>query len=256
VSFVYLHAGTPFAKKGDLDMALPRMDVPAGVVHWEMFVPDRYSTRVTGGNAIDLGAVPEARIAGVPGSLGGGLVIGGRTDLKSTVPIPGELGELRGMARDSAGAVLRGVTVEVASTSLPEGMRTAVTDAGGTYRMNGLPAGTYSITFRLLGFNTARRDAVGVGTGQSTTVNAELPLGALEETITVFGESPDDRDQRRAERQQLVMPSTNVVNLQRRTAGVLPIRLDVPRAGTSLQFVKPLVVDQEVNVTLRYKRRG
>ena len=55
---------------------------------------------------------------------------------------------------------------------------------------------------------------------------------------------------------KLVAPSSNVVSLQRRTAGVLPIRLDVPRAGTSLQFVKPLVVDQEVTVMLRYKRRG
>jgi hypothetical protein len=47
-----------------------------------------------------------------------------------------------------------------------------------------------------------------------------------------------------------------VINLQRRTAGVLPIRVDVPRAGTSHQFVKPLVVDQETVVRLRYKRRS
>jgi len=41
-----------------------------------------------------------------------------------------------------------------------------------------------------------------------------------------------------------------------RTAGVLPIRVDVPRAGTSHQFVKPLVVDEETVVKLRYKRRS
>jgi hypothetical protein len=51
-------------------------------------------------------------------------------------------------------------------------------------------------------------------------------------------------------------PSQNVVNLQRRTAGVLPIRIDVPRAGTSHQFVKPLVVNQEAAVVLRYNRRS
>ena len=50
-------------------------------------------------------------------------------------------------------------------------------------------------------------------------------------------------------------PLVAVVNLQRRTAGVLPIRVDVPKAGTSMQFVKPLVVDQAVAVTLRYKQR-
>jgi len=56
-------------------------------------------------------------------------------------------------------------------------------------------------------------------------------------------------------KKSLFSPSSNVVNLQRRTAGVLPIRVDVPKAGTSLQFVKPLVVDQEVVVKLRYKLR-
>jgi hypothetical protein len=52
-----------------------------------------------------------------------------------------------------------------------------------------------------------------------------------------------------------VQPSANVVNLQRRTAGVLPVRVDVPKAGTSHQFVKPLVVDQEVTLILRYTRK-
>jgi len=52
-----------------------------------------------------------------------------------------------------------------------------------------------------------------------------------------------------------VAPSQNVVELQRRASGVLPVRVDIPRAGTSHQFVKPLVVDQETTVKLRYKRR-
>jgi hypothetical protein len=52
-----------------------------------------------------------------------------------------------------------------------------------------------------------------------------------------------------------VPPSQNVIDLQRKAAGVLPVRVDVPRAGTSHQFVKPLVVDQETVVKLRYKRR-
>jgi len=50
-------------------------------------------------------------------------------------------------------------------------------------------------------------------------------------------------------------PSQTVIDLQKRAAGVLPIRVDVPRAGTSHRFVKPLVVDQEATVTFRYKRR-
>ena len=54
---------------------------------------------------------------------------------------------------------------------------------------------------------------------------------------------------------QRAAPSQNVIDLQRRAAGVLPIRVDVPRAGSSHQFVKPLVVDQQPTVTFRYKRR-
>src|SRR4029434_6865335 len=54
VSFVYLHAGTPFARKGDIAMALPRLDMPIGIVHWAVFVPDRFSAQAVDGNAIDL----------------------------------------------------------------------------------------------------------------------------------------------------------------------------------------------------------
>ena len=70
-------------------------------------------------------------------------------------------------------------------------------------------------------------------------------------TVTVEGESP------RVDVQRAVAtpPSQNVVDLQRKATGVLPVRIDVPRAGTSHQFIKPLVVDQETVVRLRYKRR-
>ena len=55
---------------------------------------------------------------------------------------------------------------------------------------------------------------------------------------------------------ELVAPSQNIVSLQRRVEGVLPVPVDVPRAGTMQKFVRPLVVDQEATVTLRYKRKG
>ena len=79
-----------------------------------------------------------------------------------------------------------------------------------------------------------------------------MPLsGRLEETITVAAEAL------RVDVQKAVAtpPSQNVVDLQRKATGVLPVRIDVPRAGTSHQFIKPLVVDQETVVRLRYKRR-
>jgi hypothetical protein len=49
--------------------------------------------------------------------------------------------------------------------------------------------------------------------------------------------------------------SVNVMNLQRRVAGVLPVALEVPRAGTSFSFVRPLVLDEETKVTFSYKSR-
>jgi hypothetical protein len=61
-------------------------------------------------------------------------------------------------------------------------------------------------------------------------------------------------DQRSDKEAPLSAPSQNVVNLQTRAAGVLPIRVDVPRAGVSHQFAKPLVVNTEATVKLRYKR--
>jgi len=275
VSFVYLHAGTPFAKKGDLDMALPKMDIPVGVVAWELFVPDGYSTRAIGGNALDLGALPAELRATSGGSLFQPASsvypaqYGGRTELGRMVAIAGSAAELRGVVQDSSGAVLPGVTVEIIGAGVAPG-RTAMTDGNGAYRLTGIQPGVYTVNFMLAGFMIARQLNVGLSESRAAVVNAEMRVGSLAETITVSSEAPFDpnvttirrfdADDRRAEASapepKFVAPSDNVVNLQKRTAGVLPIRLDVPRAGTSLQFVKPLVVDQEVNVTLRYKRRG
>ena len=55
--------------------------------------------------------------------------------------------------------------------------------------------------------------------------------------------------------QQNAAASVNVVNLQKRVAGVLPIAIDVPHAGTSFRFVRPLVVNEETKVTFTYKTK-
>ena len=73
-----------------------------------------------------------------------------------------------------------------------------------------------------------------------------MPLGGLEETITVAAAAPVVDAQ---------VASQNVVNLQRRAAGVLPIRVDVPRTGSSHRFSRPIVVDDETTVRFRYARR-
>jgi hypothetical protein len=97
---------------------------------------------------------------------------------------------ITGVARDTSGAVLPGVTVEAASDVLIEKVRSAVTDGSGLYRIVDLRPGTYSVTFTLPGFKTFRRDGLVLGAEFNATVNGEMSVGGLEETITVTGESP------------------------------------------------------------------
>jgi hypothetical protein len=97
---------------------------------------------------------------------------------------------IAGLVRDTTGAVLPGVTVEAASPALIERVRTVVTDGQGEYKIVDLRPGTYSVTFSLPGFGTVKREGLEVNTGFTATVNAELKVGTLSETITVSGESP------------------------------------------------------------------
>jgi hypothetical protein len=97
---------------------------------------------------------------------------------------------LAGVARDTSGAVLPGVTVEAASDVLIEKVRTAVTDGTGLYRLTELPPGTYTVTFTLAGFTTLQRQGVAVSGVGVITINADMRVGALQETITVTGETP------------------------------------------------------------------
>jgi hypothetical protein len=97
---------------------------------------------------------------------------------------------IAGVVRDPSGAVLPGVTVEVSSPALIEKVRTVVTDGTGQYKSVELKPGTYAVTFALAGFNSFRREGIELTTGFNATVNAELRVGDLSETITVAGSTP------------------------------------------------------------------
>ncbi len=97
---------------------------------------------------------------------------------------------IAGTVRDTSGAVLPGVTVEASSPALIEKVRTAVTDGSGLYQVVNLRPGTYTLTFSLSGFSTVRREGVELTAASVATINADLRVGTLEETITVTGESP------------------------------------------------------------------
>src|SRR5262245_29118579 len=97
---------------------------------------------------------------------------------------------LAGVVRDTSGGVLPGVTVEAASPALIEKVRTATTDNNGQYRIENLRPGTYSVTFTLAGFAVVKREGVALSGTATASVNADMRVGALEETITVTGEAP------------------------------------------------------------------
>jgi hypothetical protein len=97
---------------------------------------------------------------------------------------------ITGVVRDASGGLLPGVTVEASSPALIEKIRVAVTNGQGIYRIVDLRPGLYTVTFSLPGFTTLRRDGVQLPAEFTATVDAQLSVGALEETITVTGEAP------------------------------------------------------------------
>src|SRR5436309_6945856 len=95
-----------------------------------------------------------------------------------------------GVVKDTTGAVLPGVTVEAASPALIEQARTATTDSNGAYRIENLRPGVYVLTFTLPGFATVKKEGVELASNFTSTINADMRVGAVEETVTVAGESP------------------------------------------------------------------
>ena len=97
---------------------------------------------------------------------------------------------ITGTVQDTSGAVLPGVSVEAASPELIEKVRAAVTDGSGQYRIEGLRPGTYTVTFTLPGFSTVKREGIELTGSFIATVNTDMKVGTLQETIVVTGETP------------------------------------------------------------------
>ena len=98
-------------------------------------------------------------------------------------------GGIAGVVKDTTGAVLPGVTVEAASPALIEKVRTVVSDGEGLYKIVDLRPGVYAVTFTLPGFSTVRREGIELTASFTATVNAEMRVGSVEETVTVTGQS-------------------------------------------------------------------
>jgi hypothetical protein len=163
---------------------------------------------------------------------------------RSVPPVGGLPGQVRGRVTDESGSVIPGATVEI---TVGRFRASAVSQADGEFTFNAVPHGTVEMSTMLTGFSTQRTNFT--FDGGPRRIEVTLGISGIEETVTV---SADELIGAKA--LQALPPSQNVVNLQARASGVLPIRVDVPRAGVSHEFVKPLVVGAETTVTLRYKR--
>src|SRR5260370_1767588 len=142
-----------------------------------------------------------------------------------------------GVVKDTSGAVLPGVTVEVSSPVLIERVRSVVTDGAGRYTSVHLRPGSYKMTFGLTGFATIVRDSVELPGNTTVPINVELRVGSLEESVTVSGQSPlvDTQNAQRThvlERSVLdALPTTR--NMQTVGAPIPGVKLSRPDVGGS-----------------------
>jgi hypothetical protein len=152
---------------------------------------------------------------------------------------------ITGTVRDTSGAVLPGVTVEATSPALIEKARTATTDGNGQYRIVDLRAGQYAVTFTLPGFSTVKREGIALEGTFTATINADMRVGELTETITVTGESPIVDVQ--SVRRQMVLdneiisaiPSSRSYN---NLIQLIPNSINQAGAPTDVQVVPGMVV--------------
>ena len=257
VSFVFMHSGSPFTKKGGAELSLPNMDIPISLLTWEVFLPEQYKVKDFGGNVIAASLVPPPFRADA--------AVAEYDYIQETMPanrvtmgalLPGQLG---GVLADPSGAALPNARVTVTQPDTGFSQST-ITDQSGRWVVSSLSSGRVRIKTEAPGLKTAVRDAV-YDAGRPSTYSFALNLAAATETVEVQAPSLALNGRNYSELEQLsknppVQPaSANVVNLQRRVAGVLPVAIDVPRSGTSFSFVRPLVLDEETKVTFSYKSR-
>jgi hypothetical protein len=260
VAFVFMHSGAPFAKKGGSDLLLPKMDVPINLLQWEVFLPEQYKVKDFGGDAIAANLLPAASldVSGEEGDTSGmtGQYFVRNIEMVSLLP-----GQMGGTIVDAAGAVVPNARVTV--THLDTGaVRNVVTDSSGRWIVSNLSSGRVKIAANANGFKqlVSQIDYDG---SRPAPFNSPLSVGSVSDTITVTAEAGRNivnfetiqRDAKKNTEKQQMAASVNVTNLQQRVSGILPVRVDVPRAGNSYHFVRPLVLDEETKVTFTYKSK-
>jgi hypothetical protein len=289
VSFVFLHSGTPFAKKGGSDIALPKMDVPISILEWELFLPDQFKVKDFSGDATSASLVPaeyqaygyaggpyQAGVSGgatfAPASMGGMTILpeNGRNFTELATLAPGvalALGQLSGYVIDPSGAVIPNARVEVRNNATGSTMTTNTT-AEGYWLVTGLSSGAYQVTTSATGFQSLSV-SIPYDAARPHAYRFALNVGAVNQSIEITAstsliETESAQISKKQKHNKAAAPpapppppqaSANVFNLQQRVAGVLPVAVDVPRAGTSYRFLRPLVVNEETKLAFTYKSK-
>jgi hypothetical protein len=169
---------------------------------------------------------------------------------------------------DPSGATIANARVTI--TSINGSARTAKTDAQGRWIIAGPPSGNFKAKAEMPGFQTSVFN-LNYDANQPSMYNLPISVASATETVEVSAQVAQLETgatiggpimARNLELLATMAPavnqnsaSANIVNLQRRVAGVLPVAIDVPRTGTSFSFVRPLVLDEETKVTFSYRSR-
>jgi hypothetical protein len=263
VSFVYLSSGTRFAKSGAYEMGLPKLDIPINLLTWEISLPDRLEVRQFGGNALAAELFPAAAQ---------NVLVGNEDDFSGTeaniwAQTGGDLmkleaGQIGGIIADPNGAVITNASVTITNTQTGAKITTR-SDGDGRWVVSGVQPGAVKVTVESQGFKRMDQDLEFAGS-RPVRLGTTLEIGAPAETVNVTSGSNNlsldglnrmEEQVKKKQAAQLNTPSQNVFNLQRRVAGILPVHVDVPRAGKSYRFVRPLVLDEETRITFQYKSR-
>jgi hypothetical protein len=276
VSFVFIHSGAPFAKKGGAELSLPNMDIPISLLSWEIFLPEQYKVKDFGGDVIASNLVPQPFREEVAMKEYRYREAEMSNNIMQSLP-----GQMGGYVVDSSGAVVPYARITV--TSVDNGAaRTATTDGQGHWVMAGMPSGNFKARVEMAGFNTSLFN-MNYNANEASAYSFPLSVAAAAETVEVTAQAaqlqnstntfhgsafgvniggPINGRYSGSGLEQLgpgvvsnQNASANVLNLQKRVSGVLPVPVDVPRAGTSFSFVRPLVLDEETKVTFSYKTR-
>jgi hypothetical protein len=242
------------------------MDLPISMLNWELFLPERYQVKDFGGDVISAGLLPETfreEMVETGGGMGAGMgMASGVFDnlYGLDAEFPGQVG---GVVLDASGAVVSGARVSLTNPGTGVTL-SAITDPAGRWIVSNFPSGPGKLRVEANGFQNLEQ-SFNYDASRPAQYLSKLSLGGATETIEVSAQAVNApmnarNYQQLAQlesnaRKQTANPSANVVNLQRRVAGVLPVAIDVPRTGTSFQFARALVLDEETKVTFSYKSR-